>query len=146
MSPRYTQPSPSLEPPLLSPSWSPPPWGMDVPAGHPSALLAGVGAFDGVLDEPHAVSAPTATTEKIRSVTTSRIERILTRSPSFRSGSRKEVLAGRGSRFAASELASHAAFFIGCVVLVLVWAPSYFLVRSVSTWQLRRAVGAERTD
>jgi low affinity Fe/Cu permease len=41
-------------------------------------------------------------------------------------------------RFAerASEFASHAAFFIGCVVLVVVWVPSYFVVRSLNTWQL----------
>src|SRR5262245_30847728 len=41
-------------------------------------------------------------------------------------------------RFAerASEFASHAAFFIGCVVLVAVWVPSYFVVRSLNTWQL----------
>jgi Low affinity iron permease len=37
---------------------------------------------------------------------------------------------------AASEFASHAAFFIGCVLLVVVWAPSYFVFRSLNTWQL----------
>ncbi len=37
---------------------------------------------------------------------------------------------------AASEFASHAAFFIGCVVLVVVWAPSYFVLGNLNTWQL----------
>jgi low affinity Fe/Cu permease len=41
-------------------------------------------------------------------------------------------------RFAesASEFASHAAFFIACVVLVVVWAPSYFVFQNLNTWQL----------
>lgn len=41
-------------------------------------------------------------------------------------------------RFAetASEFASHAAFFIGCALLVLIWLPSYFLIRNLNTWQL----------
>jgi low affinity Fe/Cu permease len=37
---------------------------------------------------------------------------------------------------AASVFASHAAFFIGCVVLVLVWVPSYFVLGNLNTWQL----------
>jgi len=37
---------------------------------------------------------------------------------------------------AASEFASHAAFFIACVLLVVVWVPSYFVFRSLNTWQL----------
>jgi low affinity Fe/Cu permease len=37
---------------------------------------------------------------------------------------------------AASEFASHAAFFLGCVVLVLVWIPSYFVLGNLNTWQL----------
>jgi cytochrome c-type biogenesis protein CcmH/NrfG len=37
---------------------------------------------------------------------------------------------------AASELASHASFFIACVVLVVVWAPSYFLIGNLNAWQL----------
>jgi low affinity Fe/Cu permease len=37
---------------------------------------------------------------------------------------------------AASEFASHAAFFIGCVVLVVVWVPSYFVLGNLNTWQL----------
>ncbi len=32
--------------------------------------------------------------------------------------------------------ASHASFFIGCVLLVVVWAPSYFLIGNLNTWQL----------
>ena len=37
---------------------------------------------------------------------------------------------------AASEFASHAVFFIGCVLLVVIWAPSYFVFRNLNTWQL----------
>jgi low affinity Fe/Cu permease len=37
---------------------------------------------------------------------------------------------------AASEFASHAAFFIGCALVVLLWLPSYFLFRNLNTWQL----------
>jgi hypothetical protein len=55
---------------------------MVVPAGQPSAFWAGVVAvfvvgvvaFDGVLDEPHAVSPPTAMIEKTRSANTGRIK------------------------------------------------------------------------
>jgi len=41
-------------------------------------------------------------------------------------------------RFAerASDVVSHAAFFIACVALVAVWAPSYFVFQSLDTWQL----------
>jgi low affinity Fe/Cu permease len=41
-------------------------------------------------------------------------------------------------RFAghASRFASRAPFFAFCVILVVVWAPSYFLLRDVDTWQL----------
>jgi Low affinity iron permease len=41
-------------------------------------------------------------------------------------------------RFAgwASTIASRAAFFTFCVVLVIVWAPTFFLLRDVNTWQL----------
>jgi hypothetical protein len=37
---------------------------------------------------------------------------------------------------AASEFASHAAFFIGCTLVVVLWLPSYFLVSNLNTWQL----------
>ena len=37
---------------------------------------------------------------------------------------------------AASELVSHAAFFLACVFLVVVWVPSYFVLHSLDTWQL----------
>jgi low affinity Fe/Cu permease len=37
---------------------------------------------------------------------------------------------------AASEVASHARFFVACVLLVALWAPSYFLFGNVNTWQL----------
>jgi low affinity Fe/Cu permease len=41
-------------------------------------------------------------------------------------------------RFAgwAAEFVSHAIFFIACVLLVLLWLPSYFLFRDLNTWQL----------
>jgi low affinity Fe/Cu permease len=37
---------------------------------------------------------------------------------------------------AASEFASHAVFFIGCALVVLVWLPSYLIIRDLNTWQL----------
>ena len=37
---------------------------------------------------------------------------------------------------AASEFASHAVFFIGCALLVLLCLPSYFLIGNLNTWQL----------
>ena len=41
-------------------------------------------------------------------------------------------------RFAekASRLAAHAWFFAGCVLLVVLWLPSFVLFQSVDTWQL----------
>lgn len=41
-------------------------------------------------------------------------------------------------RFAdsASRLVSKAPFFAGCVLLVVIWAPSYFVVGDLDTWQL----------
>lgn len=41
-------------------------------------------------------------------------------------------------RFAerASDFVSHAVFFLACVALVVIWAPSYFAFRSLDTWQL----------
>ena len=41
-------------------------------------------------------------------------------------------------RFAdvASRVASRAWFFCFCVILVVVWAPSIFVIRSIDTWQL----------
>ena len=36
----------------------------------------------------------------------------------------------------ASQLASRAAFFTFCVLLVVLWAPTIFLLHSVDTWQL----------
>jgi low affinity Fe/Cu permease len=41
-------------------------------------------------------------------------------------------------RFAAgaSRFFSRAGFFAFCVLLVLVWAPSYFVIGSLDTWQL----------
>jgi hypothetical protein len=35
-----------------------------------------------------------------------------------------------------STIASRAAFFTFCVVLVVVWVPTYFLLHDVNTWQL----------
>jgi low affinity Fe/Cu permease len=37
---------------------------------------------------------------------------------------------------AASEFTSHAVFFIGCALVVLLWLPSYFIIRDLNTWQL----------
>ena len=37
---------------------------------------------------------------------------------------------------AASEFASHAVFFIGCALVVLLWLPSYFIIGDLNTWQL----------
>ncbi|HEY2326266.1 MAG TPA: low affinity iron permease family protein [Gaiellaceae bacterium] len=41
-------------------------------------------------------------------------------------------------RFAerATALVSGAVFFILCVLLVVIWAPTYFLLHSLNTWQL----------
>jgi hypothetical protein len=45
---------------------------------------------------------------------------------------------GLFDRFAgyASRVASRAAFFCFCVLLIVVWVPSYLLFHSVDTWQL----------
>jgi low affinity Fe/Cu permease len=45
---------------------------------------------------------------------------------------------GMFDRFAglAAHLASRAAFFLFCVLLVVVWFPSIILIRNVDTWQL----------
>lgn len=37
---------------------------------------------------------------------------------------------------AASRVVSRAWFFAACVLLVIVWAPSFVLIRDVNTWQL----------
>jgi low affinity Fe/Cu permease len=41
-------------------------------------------------------------------------------------------------RFAegASDHVSHATFFLACVLLVVVWLPSYWIFRDLNTWQL----------
>lgn len=36
----------------------------------------------------------------------------------------------------ASQVASRAAFFSFCVLLVIIWAPSFFVLRDLDTWQL----------
>jgi len=45
---------------------------------------------------------------------------------------------GLFDRFAgvAAHVASRAAFFLFCVLLVLVWAPSFLFIRDIDTWQL----------
>ncbi len=45
---------------------------------------------------------------------------------------------GTFDRFAAraSDFVSEAVFFLGCVLLVVVWLPSYFAFRNIDTWQL----------
>lgn len=47
-------------------------------------------------------------------------------------------LPGVFDRFAtaASVLFSRASFFTFCVALVVIWAPTYFLLQSLDTWQL----------
>src|SRR5690349_11692107 len=35
-----------------------------------------------------------------------------------------------------SDLVARAWFFFACVLIVVVWAPSYWLIRSMDTWQL----------
>ena len=47
-------------------------------------------------------------------------------------------LSGTFDRFAerASDFVSEAVFFLACVLLVVVWVPSYFLFGDVDTWQL----------
>ena len=35
-----------------------------------------------------------------------------------------------------SDYVSRAAFFAACILLVLVWAPSYLVIRNFDTWQL----------
>jgi low affinity Fe/Cu permease len=44
----------------------------------------------------------------------------------------------RFDRFAdiAERIVSSAGFFAGCVILVVVWAPTIFIVGSIDTWQL----------
>src|SRR5690349_19203827 len=37
---------------------------------------------------------------------------------------------------ACSLMASRAYFFSFCVLLILIWAPSYFLIKNLDTWQL----------
>ena len=41
-------------------------------------------------------------------------------------------------RFAqhAADFASRAPFFAFCVLILLVWGPSYFLLKDIDTWQL----------
>jgi low affinity Fe/Cu permease len=45
---------------------------------------------------------------------------------------------GAFDRFAerASDYVSEAGFFLACVLLVVVWVPSYFAFGSIDTWQL----------
>lgn len=45
---------------------------------------------------------------------------------------------GAFDRFAggAAQFAGQAPFFAGCVALVVIWAPSYFLIQDVDLWQL----------
>ena len=47
-------------------------------------------------------------------------------------------MGGFFDRFAgrAATIASRAPFFAFCVLLVIIWAPSYFLLQDINTWQL----------
>lgn len=42
------------------------------------------------------------------------------------------------NRFAdkVASMIAHVGFFIFCVLLVLIWAPSYFVIGNADTWQL----------
>jgi low affinity Fe/Cu permease len=59
-----------------------------------------------------------------------------TQSPTMPSSVSDEV--GFFDRFAtaASKIASRAVFFVFCVLLVVIWAPSILLLHSIDTWQL----------
>jgi len=37
---------------------------------------------------------------------------------------------------ATARFTSHAAFFVGCLLLIVIWAPSYLVFRNLDTWQL----------
>jgi low affinity Fe/Cu permease len=52
--------------------------------------------------------------------------------------SRNQSKSSLFDRFAesASEFASHAVFFMACLLLVVVWIPSYFVFGNLNTWQL----------
>jgi hypothetical protein len=49
-----------------------------------------------------------------------------------------DPLAPRFARFAeaSSDFVSTTTFFVACVLLVVVWLPSYFALRDFDTWQL----------
>ncbi len=52
--------------------------------------------------------------------------------------SSSDPLAPRFDRFAeaSSDFVSKTTFFVACVLLIVVWAPSYFALRNFDTWQL----------
>lgn len=63
------------------------------------------------------------------------------RRPSYNRDDMPSSVSGRLGLFdrfadAANRFASRPWFFAGCVLLVLVWAPSFFIFGSVDTWQL----------
>ena len=35
-----------------------------------------------------------------------------------------------------ARFTSHAAFFVGCLLLIVIWVPSYLVFRNLDTWQL----------
>jgi len=45
---------------------------------------------------------------------------------------------GPFDRFAerSAQITGGAVFFVACVLLVVIWAPSYFIFRDINTWQL----------
>jgi hypothetical protein len=49
-----------------------------------------------------------------------------------------DLLAPRFDRFAeaSTDFVSRTSFFIACVLLIVIWVPSYFVLRNVDTWQL----------
>jgi low affinity Fe/Cu permease len=68
--------------------------------------------------------------------TTSKVRAAATRTADMPTGVTGEL--GYFDRFAAraSVFVSRAIFFSLCVLLVVVWLPSYFLLNSLDTWQL----------
>jgi low affinity Fe/Cu permease len=49
-----------------------------------------------------------------------------------------DSFAPRFDRFAeaSSDFVSKTSFFVACVLLIVIWVPSYFVLRNVDTWQL----------
>src|SRR4051812_19379932 len=71
----------------------------------------------------------------------SRSRRYQNRSRTPRPSHMPSSVSGQQSLFdrfaeAASSFASRPCFFAGCVLLIVIWAPSFFVLGSVDPWQL----------